>query len=733
MFYKYQKYKKKYIEIKNQIGGACVESPDDNDNTLIDHISFKDLKFKSSTTNMWNDRLCYCAKDAAQWIYNKSTVTLDNKNFPHTSILDMTTVSTDHPISINQIWYIIVNNNNNIIELNDMIKQYDYQCNQHEDTIKNANTFLYTQNQKEYIEKWLTLLKNNDAFIYSLNGIVEWISTYDKFEKILSESKLLKKVLYETMEKLYYSEKYKSDLEDYKKALNDYNNLDSTNKCPNRIDTDVTDENPISYTHLNYINNRRTSNNIKSEINARIYSNIIIIEKYAECDFNSFGFTRRPLLNKGYITRDELFALIKYWNEISIDGQIIYNNLSMSSKRLINYNDSINNRISCIQSILQQGDTHPDKYLRTYNDFVIFQLLDDIQKKNRTIFITCMMTHFDDDPTKRWEANIFEKFITGLYYELAYFKLWADTNGIVYNLLTWQLHLYKIANEYNSNNGLTNSVNYIHTILSYNLGAMNQTIALCDFYDVLFLIFIFGYFPFDPLIQFKDIWDQIEYNNSPIQIPSNILSNTKMEILPHHIHITPNYLEYIPNSLTTYLNKIFNEIDQNKQPELKQLISCFYYVIIEIFDIIRSYGKHDYKDLYYTSNDDNKLIRQLHKTDSTKKPNQQLDTTDLDFLKIILNNVLTHIELTSFNKELIKQLYKYITSIIKHINVYRYSTAKEYLASKKDELYTLLSTSNIYEASDGVINENIIIKIVFEIFKYFEINKQLKNTIEISS
>ena len=735
MFYKYQKYKKKYIEIKNQIGGECVDSPDDNNITLDKKYSFKDLNFKSSTTNMHDDKICYSAKDAATWIYDKSKENTST-NFPYISIPDITLLG-EHLISINQIWYIIVNNNNNFKELHNMIEQHNYQCNDYEKTIKDSQTFLYTQNQKEYIEKWLRLLKTHDMFIYSLNGIKEWLNeqiskNIDKFKKIINEAKSLNIILDETRERIYYTENqdpiYHEKLVNYNNALHEYNALESTHKHPIRIDTDVTDETPNSSILLNYINNKRTSNDIKSEINARIYSNIKKVGNHTvEYDFSNFGFSRSPLLNKGYTTYDEQHSQneiqIAFWQSIPTDSREIHLKLSISSLKLIDYIDPINKRLDCIKSILEFDDYHPDEYLRTYDDDIIFRLLDDTQKNNRRIFITCMMEHFDNTSVNRWNGKTFEKFITGLYYELLYFKIWADSNNIKYNLLTWRLHLYKIANNHKH---LIESVKYIHSILSYKIGNTDQVIAFDNFYDVLFLIFIFGYFPYDPLIQFKGIWSQIEYTNTPIENPntpienlSDILHNNKMETLPQ------SNITYEIKSLKNYLAATLDN-DIVYPEEYIHLISGLYFVILEISNIILNYNNYKHSELYCTSNDDNKLIMQTHKSDAVKNPVQQLDTTYLDLLKTILDILLEYTQLSTFTKKSIEELHEFITSIIENIKLFRYNSAKEYIASKKSNLlsllYILIYTFELNEIPDDVINEDIIKRIVVEIFKYLKTN-----------
>ena len=730
MFYKYQKYKKKYIEIKNQIGGDCVNSPNDDDDTLAQHNSFKDLKFKSSFTNMHNDKMCYCAKDAAQWIYTNSEFNITNKTFPYKSIRDIT-LHSEYPISINQIWYIIVNNNNNFKELHDMIEQHNYQCNEHEETVRDSKTFLYTQNQKEYIENWLRLLKKYDMFIYSLTGIKEWLkeqifTNNDELTNIITDAKSLNIILDEARERIYYSEnqtrEYYKNLIEYNQALRNYNALPSNYKQPDRIDLDVTEEthNPLSI--LNYINNGRTSNNIKSEITARIYSSIEKVRKHtAEFNFNSFGFTRSPLLNKGYATYDEQISenekQYNFWSKIPLINQEEFNLLYYFSKKLLDLVDPINKRLEYIESILILGDSHLNEYLRTYDDDVIFKDLDVTQKKNRTIFITHMKRHFTSLMISNLMKKSFETFITGLYYELLYFKTWADSNEIKYNLLTWWLHLYKIAHQ---NNCLKESVTYIRDILSYRLGPMIQVIALDNFYDVLFLIFIFGYFPYDPLIQFTNIWTQIEYDNStPIQIQPDILSSKKMDILPQRT--APNYSTYESKDLKSYLNDALDSTIVSPE-NYKHLISGLYFVILEISDIIFNYGFYNHNKLYYTSNDDNKLIMQTHESNAGKNPIRQLDTTYLVLLKTILKIILTYTQLTTVNKESIEELDKVITSIIKNINLFRYKSAKEYLASRKDELSDkLVDIFGLYKTT----NKDIISKIVIEIFNY------LKNIIDI--
>ena len=730
MFYKYQKYKKKYIEIKNQIGGDCVSAPNDNDNTLTNYDSFKDLKFKSSFTNMHNDKMCYCAKDAAEWIYTNGEFDANKTKFPYISIHDIT-LRSGYPISINQIWYIIVNNNNNFKELHNMIEQDNYQCNDHEITVRDSKTFLYTQNQKEYIENWLRLLKKYDMFIYSLNDIKEWLKNQiftneDALQNIIRDAKLLNIILDEARERIYYSEnqlEYYNMLVKYNKAFHDYNALPANYKQPDRTDLDITDEIPMPLSMLNYVNNNRTSNNIKSEINARIYSSIKEVRKdTAEFNFNSFGFTRKPLLKRYAATYDEQMAqdeiLKNFWSVIPMTNHQEFNMVDYYSKKLLDLVDPIDKRFAYIKSILEY-DNHPDEYLRTYEDDIIFQDLEDKQKTNRTIFITHMKSHFTSLVLRQLVPKSFEVFITGLYYELLYFKCWADKNNIKYNLLTWRLHLYKIAKQ---NNCLEESVKYIRNILSYRLGSINQVIGLDNFYDVLFLIFIFGYFPYDPLIQFKDVWGEIEYDNSTsLELSDDILRNNNMETLPQSNITVPNYLTYDSQNLKTYLNDTLDSTIVSPEKYI-DLISGLYFVILEISDIIFNYNKYNHNILYCTSNDDNKLIMQTHKSNAEENPIRQLDTSYLDLLKTILKIVLNYTELTTVNKKSIEDLHKVVTSIIKNINLFRYESAKEYLISRKDELSDkLVDTFGLYKTT----NKHIFSEIVIEIFNY------LKNTIDI--
>ena len=177
MLYKYKKYKQKYINIKNQIGGACEISPEDDEtNELI-----RNQRFKNGLVSIGDKEICYSALDIAELIFSKcfcnNTSTCNdqsfwNKYFPISNISYSESDTELITMDINQIWYIIVNNNNFINELNKMKENYIYaDFTEQENLNMKKNIFLYSKEQKEYIEKWLTILKNNKIIITNFDSI----------------------------------------------------------------------------------------------------------------------------------------------------------------------------------------------------------------------------------------------------------------------------------------------------------------------------------------------------------------------------------------------------------------------------------------------------------------------------------------------------------------------------------------------------------------------------------
>ena len=124
-------------------------------------------RLKKSLINVSKDSLqCYNAISAAELLYNTYVTNI----FPKKPFLDPTTRSE---IDINQIWYIIVNNNNYIYELNNMSKINDFLNDIELEKIdKTKPFFLYSNMQKEYIESWLTLFKKYNIYITCFNFIL---------------------------------------------------------------------------------------------------------------------------------------------------------------------------------------------------------------------------------------------------------------------------------------------------------------------------------------------------------------------------------------------------------------------------------------------------------------------------------------------------------------------------------------------------------------------------------
>ena len=61
MFFKYKKYKNKYMNIKNQVGGECVESPsEDNVLEFMEQKKYSEFRFPDSLINPSNTcKLCF--------------------------------------------------------------------------------------------------------------------------------------------------------------------------------------------------------------------------------------------------------------------------------------------------------------------------------------------------------------------------------------------------------------------------------------------------------------------------------------------------------------------------------------------------------------------------------------------------------------------------------------------------------------------------------------------------
>ena len=177
MFYKYKKYKKKYIYMKNQIGGDCIISPTDDDDIHSNKYSEYKLKLSLSDTNNNNKLKCSSTIEVANYIFINCYTPPDNnfdtqlfaiKNLDNN--LDYINKFPIRPLlkyDINQIWYIIITNNNYIIALN----KENYITNDIENADKQNKTFLYTANNRLYIEKCLLILKNYNFLIYSFDTI----------------------------------------------------------------------------------------------------------------------------------------------------------------------------------------------------------------------------------------------------------------------------------------------------------------------------------------------------------------------------------------------------------------------------------------------------------------------------------------------------------------------------------------------------------------------------------
>ena len=173
MFYKYKKYKKKYIDFKNQIGGECIISPNDDDNNDSEPISldsYKEFKLVNSLTNFdFSIFSCYSSTEASLVLFN-SVNQGGNIGFPYNSILDSITKA---PVDINQIWYNIVNNNNYIHKLHTITERsVNIQNSVTQDEHKTASKFFnYSEIQKDYIESWLKLFKRYKIYIMNYSDI----------------------------------------------------------------------------------------------------------------------------------------------------------------------------------------------------------------------------------------------------------------------------------------------------------------------------------------------------------------------------------------------------------------------------------------------------------------------------------------------------------------------------------------------------------------------------------
>ena len=167
MFYKYKKYKQKYIDFKNQIGGECIISPDDGECDGITTECHDKYSLIDSLTNMGRTGLvCANAISASEILFDS----VKKNQFPFHDILD---IISREPIDINQIWYIIVNNNNYIHKLMNMEVPSGYKDLHSDFQNDNANAvrFIYSEREKKYIEEWLTVFKNNKIYITSLRDI----------------------------------------------------------------------------------------------------------------------------------------------------------------------------------------------------------------------------------------------------------------------------------------------------------------------------------------------------------------------------------------------------------------------------------------------------------------------------------------------------------------------------------------------------------------------------------
>ena len=87
MYYKYKKYKKKYIDFKNQIGGECTISPDnDTCNEPLTTQDYTEYKLVDSLTNLDTSLFtCYSSIAASELLF---TSTNKDNGFPNESILD---------------------------------------------------------------------------------------------------------------------------------------------------------------------------------------------------------------------------------------------------------------------------------------------------------------------------------------------------------------------------------------------------------------------------------------------------------------------------------------------------------------------------------------------------------------------------------------------------------------------------------------------------------------------
>ena len=231
MFYKYQKYKKKYINIKNQVGGDCIISPDETDIITDNNNNFLNLKSAFITPSNINPS-CQNSTFMAEWIFKRCFVHSPNningyrhqllygKNnlFPLGNINNFTNESLD----INLLWNIIVNNNKYIIKLNDLEK-IDYLYNETEiNAYKKSKTFLYSNEDKEFIETHLEMLKKYNIKVSSYKTIPR-LNEIDKIKNIKELNNELSKIIFTDDE----SSNHTTVIQNYNKGWSswEFNNL----------------------------------------------------------------------------------------------------------------------------------------------------------------------------------------------------------------------------------------------------------------------------------------------------------------------------------------------------------------------------------------------------------------------------------------------------------------------------------------------------------------------------
>ena len=720
MYYKYKKYKKKYIDIKNQIGGECQISPDDNDYEPIEHEDFIERKYIDALINMGSYKTCYSTVSAARLLKN-------NTDFPKSCLLDPNRV----PVNINQIWYIIVSNNNYLRKITQE-SGISYFL-QHSETENNDKkppyTFLYTETQKKYIEAWLTFFKTNKLYIMSFNSI------HDNFAEIFIDIE----EYIDTLQNLPVhpnriilpaeSELVISSEEQYNKFCEKYHNFYyywyiqlAINKMPYEY-KECKENNALKIANFN----KHDTDGYYSTIRSTISRDKRYIPKLIVCDENIVDFKSHMssmqrdtitspcnYLKFHYFTRAPLETCLHPYNKTWLRDIAYPNNDTNKTRkkefeemqtimvRLINFIDSLNKRIDDINKLLTETS---DKYPKTYLDSEIFSFDTTdpslIQNNNRTNFKTYMKKFCDE--YDEYEENSVQdctrhNFILGLFHEITYFRVGADEKNIPYTKYTIQLHLYKIAKEVNCLNILAR---FIYNISYYQLENL-QNMLCADVNDELFRILVFGYFSKQPEEVSMESDTNIVRTVANTTNLQNMLDSINNEsslrtLISRLFSPQPNVMEVnigYPNGIRKIINAINNSnLNDTKKKGLIKIIKCIYCVLTEIENIISSYGEHD-MNYIFVDTDEVKNIRH----DLTDK-----EANDSELLLRNNNNNKSSKKITAINilkRKLIQQVKTTTTDTSKQLaickllddieiiltnnanNTYRSSTLYNYLTKE---------------------------------------------------